>query len=558
MAKTAAFPLAFLGKDRLKKILPANTRQYIPVLAYWLPVMQYYLFKCSTVFGPTLGPVITESLTYWPILILSAFCAADILEVIKPRLGLSPKFADAIPVFGSVIYFTIAEKLFGAGISSTVGSADLLTRINMELVIASAYAISSPSKLVLFAIPAMLHTVRVNPHYSSSHTTNLLNTTLHSYNWNLLERRESVTGYVSVLENLEQGFRVLRCDHSLLGGEWLVTEERRQQGVIVEEPIYAVFEMLEAVRLVDNVGATKGGQDENALVIGLGIGTAPKALVAHGIDTTVIEVDPVIHEFAMRYFNLPVNHTSVLQDAIAWVDQAVETNKHLASLGGSDAGDSSHYTDAAKRLLQHRGAHEGDQNRQKSRLYDHIIHDVFTGGAEPLPLFTLSFLENLHSLLSPTGVIAINYAGDLSMPSTQIVLNTISSVFPNCRAFRDSPPPPLSDDVGGATASEGLTDFLNIVIFCRARSADEPITFRAPTEADFLQSESRRQYLLPKVELEILFPTRGRIDGDRAGVAGEVLTVQNMRRLEAQQRRSAVRHWEIMRKVVPAEVWENW
>ncbi|KAK5001479.1 hypothetical protein LTR28_012597, partial [Elasticomyces elasticus] len=266
MAKTAAFPLAFLGKDRLKKILPANTRQYIPVLAYWLPVMQYYLFKCSTVFGPTLGPVITESLTYWPILILSAFCAADILEVIKPRLGLSPKFADAIPVFGSVIYFTIAEKLFGAGISSTVGSADLLTRINMELVIASAYAISSPSKLVLFAIPAMLHTVRVNPHYSSSHTTNLLNTTLHSYNWNLLERRESVTGYVSVLENLEQGFRVLRCDHSLLGGEWLVTEERRQQGVIVEEPIYAVFEMLEAVRLVDNVGATKGGQDENALV----------------------------------------------------------------------------------------------------------------------------------------------------------------------------------------------------------------------------------------------------------------------------------------------------
>lgn len=39
--------------------------------------------------------------------------------------------------------------------------------------------------------------------------------------------------------------------------------------------------------------------------------------------------------------------------------------------------------------------------------YDYIIHDVFTGGAEPLELFTMEFLEGLYELLKPGGAIAI-------------------------------------------------------------------------------------------------------------------------------------------------------
>ncbi|KAJ4331385.1 hypothetical protein N0V85_009957, partial [Neurospora sp. IMI 360204] len=39
--------------------------------------------------------------------------------------------------------------------------------------------------------------------------------------------------------------------------------------------------------------------------------------------------------------------------------------------------------------------------------FDYIIHDVFTGGAEPVALFTYEFLQNLNSLLKPDGVVAI-------------------------------------------------------------------------------------------------------------------------------------------------------
>ena len=101
---------------------------------------------------------------------------------------------------------------------------------------------------------------------------------------------------------------------------------------------------------------------------GLGIGTTPAALVAHGIDTTIVEIDPVVHEFAAKYFQLPEKHTAVIDDAVSYTQSLVK---------------------------------EGEKQ------FDYIVHDVFTGGAEPLPLFTLEFLQGLHDLLKPGGVIAI-------------------------------------------------------------------------------------------------------------------------------------------------------
>lgn len=101
---------------------------------------------------------------------------------------------------------------------------------------------------------------------------------------------------------------------------------------------------------------------------GLGIGTLPAALVAHGVDTTVVEIDPVVHEFATKYFQMPSNHTAVTADAVTYTEELVNTTDNK---------------------------------------YDYIVHDVFTGGAEPVPLFTLEFFENLNALLKPNGVVAI-------------------------------------------------------------------------------------------------------------------------------------------------------
>jgi spermidine synthase len=97
---------------------------------------------------------------------------------------------------------------------------------------------------------------------------------------------------------------------------------------------------------------------------GLGIGTTPSAFIAHGINTTVVEIDPTVYYFARKYFALPKNHTAVVQDATTFVQY--DTGK-----------------------------------------YDYIIHDVFTGGAEPAELFTVEFIQSLHDLLTPKGVIAV-------------------------------------------------------------------------------------------------------------------------------------------------------
>lgn len=306
-------------------------------------------------------------------------------------------------------------------------------------------------------------------------------------------------------------YRAMRCDHSLLGGEWLLTEERREkEGWKVDEPIYSVFETLEAVRLVETEPAILDAEAQ-ALVIGLGVGTTPKALLSHGINTTIVELDPVVHDFAMAYFNLPANHTAIIQDAVFWVNATA-------------------------------GAHGAS--------YDYIIHDVFTGGAEPLSLFTDKFLRNLRTLLKPTGVIALNYAGDVNMPLTKKVLTTIGVVFDgHCKIYRDTAPESDAED-DKASVNE---DFTNIIIFCR--NTPGLITFRKPTAADFLGSKSREHYMLPDPKLEMPFPPR---DVDLAVQRGLVLQPGDEPKWSSHQSTSATKHWAVMRRVIPARVWELW
>jgi spermidine synthase len=77
----------------------------------------------------------------------------------------------------------------------------------------------------------------------------------------------------------------------------------------------------------------------------------------------------MVHEFATVYFDLPHNHTSIIGDATEVVNDM--------------------------------------QSSKTGKKYDYIIHDVFTGGAEPIELFTLEFLTDLSNLLTGNGVIAI-------------------------------------------------------------------------------------------------------------------------------------------------------
>lgn len=99
------------------------------------------------------------------------------------------------------------------------------------------------------------------------------------------------------------------------------------------------------------------------------MGTTPSALITHGIETTIVEIDPVVHKFATEYFHLPSNHIAAIEDATVFVKRAQES--------------------------------------ANPAQYDYIVHDVFTGGAEPVELFTIEFIRGLYDLLKDDGVIAI-------------------------------------------------------------------------------------------------------------------------------------------------------
>jgi spermidine synthase len=234
---------------------------------------------------------------------------------------------------------------------------------------------------------------------------------------------------------------------------------------------------------------------------GLGAGTAPKAFVQHGLNVTVVELDPKVHEYATKYFNFPEDHNAVIGDAVEWASK---------------------------------------YSKEHPESFDYIIHDVFTGGAEPTQLFTLEFLQQLSALLKEDGAIAINFAGDITMPPTKIVFNTIAKVFPTCRVYRDTPP--YEEE-----------SFLNMVVYCTKLNAK--IEWRATTNEDYLGSMARRAFMPPDEGYELELP---KIFGERKYLASDILTRANETALEEFRLDSALRHWKIMRTVLPDKVWENW
>lgn len=81
----------------------------------------------------------------------------------------------------------------------------------------------------------------------------------------------------------------------------------------------------------------------------------------------MVELDPAVTRFARTYFELPSNVTVHDEDALSFVSRA----------------------------------------RAEGARYDYVVHDVFTGGAEPGALFTDDFLQSLRRLMKLSGSIAI-------------------------------------------------------------------------------------------------------------------------------------------------------
>ncbi|KAL4892201.1 S-adenosyl-L-methionine-dependent methyltransferase [Aspergillus ambiguus] len=492
--------LGWFFKDHIHRLLNGRVVYLLPALAFWVPTIQYLLSQQSLALGNPIGPLLTDILAFYPLVLLTVACAIKLLQMGLHLTQHGDLVAEHVPLLSSYAIYAIGENIGKLIMSRCLGSAFFFSRVGLQLFIAALYSAAIPSKLLLLALPSIFVSFTSNPHLQTGRATTVLNSALQDEGYALVARKDSLTGYISVLDNLEDGFRVMRCDHSLLGGQWI--KEHRTYKPTLKDPIYAVFTMLEAVRLVEtDHSEPRVDANSKALVIGLGVGTTPSAFITHGIETTIVEIDPVVYKFATEYFNLPSNHIAAIEDATAFVKRSQESANPVQ--------------------------------------YDYIVHDVFTGGAEPVELFTLEFLQGLNALLKPDGAIAINYAGDISLYPAALTVRTILAVFPSCRIFREE------------VAAEDNVEFTNMVVFCKKSSAT-PLRFRDPVPADFLKSQFRESYLVPKHEID---PARFRAveKGGRS-----VLVAKEAGLLDKYQDRGALEHWQIMRHVIPDAVWENW
>ena len=284
LPKLLVLPTAWFSRLHLSKSQLATLTDLLPIFGICIPALQSYLFRLSSI-GPVWGPIITSCCTSSPLFYLSVLSILSIAEELYIDY-MAPKVAGALQqgmtlTVGYVhLAFIIAcysiiemiQDIFSPVIAWLVrswsGTSALFSRFGLQAIVSLSYAVLERSykRLAFFGILPLLHLISINPHIPLKYNTAALNATLQAGGFSLVARQESLTGYVSVLDNVKDGFRVMRCDHSLLGGEWINKPEGHPS--VLNDPIYAIFLMLEAVRLVDTVSAkSTTDNDQNALIV---------------------------------------------------------------------------------------------------------------------------------------------------------------------------------------------------------------------------------------------------------------------------------------------------
>ena len=251
-------------------------------------------------------------------------------------------------------------------------------------------------------------------------------------NQSVLARSESNTGFVSVVvtSSFHGLIKVMRCDHSILGGVYL---EHGNDG------IFKSFYMMDFVRFVkrnNHLDFTKDTiTNKIALQIGLGIGASASTLMETGIVMDVVELDPILYKYARDFFSFPKPRSAHLFDGRLYLnEQANLKENHLK--------------------------------------YDYILHDVFTGGLVPSSLFSLQAWEKIKFLLKKNGTLAVNFVGAIDSPSTQAILATLKRIFPHISVFKE---------IEEASNSE----MMNLVFFC---SSSQQIRFDFSQDSENLPS----------------------------------------------------------------------
>ncbi|KAH7334831.1 S-adenosyl-L-methionine-dependent methyltransferase [Rhizoctonia solani] len=521
------------------------------------PMAALWIGSWTARFGsPVWGPVVTQLFIAAPVWCFSAFLLSNWMNSLSAQVSNSPAVSPPVvafqlwtlvralePVVFTVIHTRIRPTSILIHLSSAAAvscAISYISYINNYTSITPSAGTARPARTTWrsylpLAIPLLLAQVskRTAPHAIPTEPW-----TSPSGNVRVLARTDSTTGVVVVAENLVDKFRYLRCDHSLLGGMWIAGSRSPLNSDGLGDSIYTAFVLQEAVRLVKRPASPKG--QERSLIIGLGVGVSAGALQSHGSSVTVVEIDPAVYTYAREYFGLPEPNGGIfLEDARGWVDRRAKTVND------------GHYIEPGNATEVLRGA-----TSTSNGLFDHIIHDCFSGGSVPTFLFSTGFFEGTKRLLKEDGVLAVNFAGKLGSDPAHAILNTLLSVFKSCRVFHDK----VIYEPGKEPETGEHDDFLNMVYLC---GNSLTLTFRDPVEKDFLGSFLRQHILTTMDSREVAFADiRGNatapVGKPLPNIEGEAQWIlkDGDERLGEWQQATGLEHWAVMRHVMRDEIWE--
>lgn len=255
--------------------LPHRVWRAIALMLMSAPLLLPSLFQYSGTWGPVWGPIITQGVMTWPCVFLVSYeiarRAVQVVGKIEIQRSFSlPSFISLSIAIPLTVILNITERFLNTYFQPYNGV--LWSRFSLLLFIglfalvidnapSSSSAVEWINLLVIFAgvFPYVLIVLN-RPHVATGVSPALLARLPKEYTY--LDRRESITGMITVVENSIAGYRVLKCDHSLLGGLWVavkrdeladknfVGEELEIRSVDEAESVYTAFLVQEAVRLV--------------------------------------------------------------------------------------------------------------------------------------------------------------------------------------------------------------------------------------------------------------------------------------------------------------------
>ncbi|KAJ3302931.1 hypothetical protein HDV03_004443 [Kappamyces sp. JEL0829] len=379
-----------------RKARPMEIYLLSALLVAATPLYAFTTRDLALVWGPEKGPILSSLPLVAAVCLLTAASAVDAFSSVT-----------------TVAFFIGMQRVDIPAEIARLSSCTLMT-LSSLLVCGMAYCFrrKGSSFLLLLVVaacaigvPLLSRSVGVIQCTKSTNTVRQVDPD-HS----VLARAESVTGFVSVVQvKTEYGpVKVMKCDHTVLGGVYLDYDE---------QSIFKTFYFMDFVRFIRRPSAqTFDITAQTVLQVGLGIGASAKTLMDSGATMDVVELDPVLYRYAIDYFHLPAPRSAHLVDGRLFLE-----------------------------------------NTTDSGVYDYILHDVFSGGVVPAPLFSIEAFQRCKTLLKPDGVLAVNFVGSRASMATLSVLKTLQSVFSTVSAYEEDP---AADD----------SQVMNLVFYATANS----------------------------------------------------------------------------------------